>query len=89
MPQPAGQKLGTPFGQGEVKLKRFPLILGVIGWVLVICSFLFLGVVLSIPSRAVQISAPQRTLNVWAIVLNVSSLALGILGFVGFFFIAG
>ena len=74
MPQPAGQKLGTPYGQGEAKLKRFPLIL---------------GVVLSIPSRAVQISAPQRTLNVWAIVLNVSSLALGILGFVGFFFIAG
>ena len=126
MPQPAGQKLGTPFGQGEVKLKRFPLILGVIGWILVICSFLFpymiiqdaiknghpegagwvwililimwvgligpiniLGVVLSIPSRAVQISSAQRTLNVWAIVLNVSSLALGILGFVGFFFIAG
>ena len=41
MPQPAGQKLGTPFGQGEVKLKRFPLFLGVIGWILVICSFLF------------------------------------------------
>ena len=36
MPQPAGQKLGTPFGQGEVKLKRFPLFLGVIGWILVI-----------------------------------------------------
>ena len=39
MPQPAGQKLGTPYGQGEAKLKRFPLILGVIGWILVICSF--------------------------------------------------
>ena len=41
MPQPAGQKLGTPYGQGEAKLKRFPLFLGVIGWILVICSFLF------------------------------------------------
>ena len=122
MPQPAGQNFGTPFGQGEAKLKRFPLILGIIGWILVICSFLFpyliiqsglpegagwvwililvmwvcligpmniLGVVLSIPSRAVQVSAAQRTLNVWAIVLNVSSLVLGILGFVGLFFIAG
>ena len=126
MPQPAGQNFGTPFRQGEAKLKRFPLFLGIIGWILVICSFLFpylitqeasksghpegagwvwililfmwvgligpmniLGVVLSFPSRAVQVSAPQRTLNVWAIVLNVSSLALGILGFVGLFFIAG
>lgn len=126
IPQPAGQKFGTQFGQGEAKLKRFPLILGIIGWILVICSFLFpymiiqdaiksghpegagwvwilivimwvgligpiniLGVVLSIPSRAVQVLAAQRTLNVWAIVLNVSSLALGILGFLGLFFIAG
>ena len=58
-------------------------------WVGLIGPMNILGVVLSIPSRAVQISAQQRTLNVWAIVLKVSSLALGILGFVGLFFIAG
>ena len=58
-------------------------------WVGLLGPINILGVVLSIPSRAVQISTTQRTLSVWAIVLNVSSLALGILGFVGLFFIAG
>ena len=41
MPQPAGQYVGTPLSQGEAKLKRLPLILGCVGWVLVACSFLF------------------------------------------------
>ena len=66
MPQPAGQKLGTPYGQGEAKLKRFPLILGVIGWILVICSFLFPYMIIQ---DAIKSGHPEGAGWVWILIL--------------------